>query len=183
MTLPDGFAPVALDAAAGIPQTATLGPGRSAPLRLSVVAAASDLAALLSSERDRRLWASATARERRTGVRAPADPWRAADAAARAALAANPGDTLDPERILVSLIVHESRRVITVWPAIPGRPLPVRDAAGLRGTLWVEDVVISAGSLVATGATGARLAIAWQSGSPVVATPPAREEDPYVSLT
>ena len=184
MTSPAGFLPVPLSDAGGFPQSVPLaaGPGGGEPLRLSVVASVSDLAVLLTVDgaalvRDA---LAATIPAPRAGL--PRDRWQAADAVARAAIAAPGAATLSGAEVSVALVVSSGGRVVTVWPPLPLRRLPVHDAGGLRGELWVDELAITAGSLVAPGASGARIAIAWRPRGVAASTIPQPEGDAYAAL-
>lgn len=176
MTLPTGWIAVPLDPDGGLPQAATL-PAPDHDLRVVLVATAPDLAAALSAPPDRVVWSSRDALDRRSAVRPTAGPdiiapgldvrdvrTVAADTAL-AALTAAPGETLSPAEVRVVLLVLAGRIVLAAHPARPGRALPVSDAPGggrLRGHLWVDEVTVAAGSLVAAGRTEARIGVGWR---------------------
>ena len=187
MSLPHGWTPVELSADRGLPQSAPLtGPG--APLRLVLAGVAPDLAALLSAPADRAVW-STTAAPAVEPVWPPETTWPSAANAAAAALTRPPGDSLSPAGILVTLLVVSAGSVVTAWPPIRARALAVRDATGLLGHLWVDELVVTAGSLVSGGPSGGRVSVGWRPlGTNDVITTGGRpssvrpEEDPYAGL-
>lgn len=174
--LPAGFLPVPLAADGGLPQAAPL-PAPDGDLRLVVLGVAPDLAALLAAPRDRVVWTSADALARRTGP----GPDTAA-ATALAALTAPPGETLSAGGVRTVVLVLAGSRVLAAPPAVPHRPLPVRDGDRHRGDLWVDEVTVTAGSLVGPGPTGVRLAVGWRPAAAAAPVDPLVEEDPYASL-
>lgn len=162
MTLPADFAPLPLDPSGGLPVAAAL-PAPDGDLRAIVVAAAEDLAALLSAPPDRLVWTSADHLRRRSEEETP-------------------GSTLSGAAIRVTVLVVSGRRVLAAVPPRPGRPLAVADAGRMRGHLYVDEVTVTAGALVAAGPTGARLSIGWRTLTPPRATTPVGEVDPYAGL-
>jgi hypothetical protein len=185
VTLPAGWLPVSLDSDGGLPQAAPL-PAPDGDLRLVVLGVAPDLAAVLAAAPDRTVWTSADALLSRTGTAGPQADVR--DVAARTALAAftaTPGETLSAAQVRVIALVLAGPRVLAAPPTVPRRPLPVQDGDRLRGHLWVDEVTVSAGSLVGAGPTGARLAVGWRTlaaGAAAAVSAPSAEEDPYVWL-
>jgi len=185
MSLPAGWTPLDLDGVRGLPQSAPLPAG---VLRAVLVGVAPDLAALLSVAPDRPLWSSADAlaRRPRAGSGAPQDTWLLARDTAVAALTAPPGDTLSAAQVLTAVLVVSGSRLLACWPPVPGRPLPVGDGGTLLGHLWVDEVTVRAGSLVAPGPVGSRFALGWRPLSPaattVTAPGPATQEDLYAAL-
>ncbi|MFF4911226.1 hypothetical protein ACFY2T_40905 [Streptomyces sp. NPDC001260] len=186
MTPPTGWLPVPLNPDGGLPQAAPL-PAPDGDLRLVVLGVAPDLAALLGAPPDRTVWTSADALARRPGPDpgAPQDVRDIAAATALTAFTGAPGVTLSAAQVRTVVLVLAGTRVLAAQPAVPGRPLAVLDGDRLRGHLWVDEVTVSAGSLVGAGPTGARLAVGWRTlagGAAAAVSPPLPEEDPYAHL-
>jgi len=178
MSLPDGYTQLELDGHRGVPQSAPV-PG-STDMTVVLVGVAPDLAALLSADPDRQVWTTVDGLSRHPGI-PPGDEDGALAAATRALLTA-PGETLSAAEVFVQLLVVQSGRVVCACPVLPGRPLPVRDSR-LIGHLWVDEVTLCAGALVAGGPNGSRVTIGWQPLS--ARTTPAvtdGQEDPYAEL-
>lgn len=186
MTLPDGWAALPFDAARGVPQSAPL-PGAIPGLRLLIVAAAADLARLLTAPSDHIVYDSA---ERTTPVPAAAPPTPAAAhvLARRTALDAfttAPPDSLSTAAVPALLMVADESGVHTTWPPLPGRALAVRGrGARLLGHLWVDALRLAAGSLVSATPCGSQIIIGWRAApaEPAPTTPRPVPEDPYDGL-
>lgn len=184
MTLPAGWTALPLDAARGVPQSAAL--PAPAGLRVTVVAAAADLARLLSAPTDQVVH-DAGQRLVRVPAAATDDPAVPAHVRARstaqAALSSPPPDSLSTAAVPVTLLVTEPTGLCAAWPALPGRALPVRSRAGaLLGHLWVEALTLAAGTLVAAGPCGAELTVGWRAADAAPPATPPEQEDPYDGL-
>jgi hypothetical protein len=152
-----------------------------------VACVAADLASVLGAAPDRTVWTSGDQLARRPGPdQGPRDVRDVAASVALLALSRPPGQTLSADEARVGLLVLAGRRVTAVQPALPGRPLPVPDGDRLRGHLWVDDVTVTAGSLVGAGPTGTRLVVGWRHLSASLEAQsyvvPEDAEDPYVAL-
>ncbi len=188
MSLPNGWTALPLDATRGVPQSASL-PGPVPGLRVSLVAAAGDLARLLSAPSDLVVH-DVQARRAPVPAAEPDGPLPAGHVVARrtalAAFTTAPPDSLTTPGVPVTLVVTEAAGVCGTWPALPGRALPVRSRDGrLLGQLWVDELSLAAGSLVSAGPCGARIVVGWRAavGPLATATNPATgQEDPYVGL-
>ena len=166
MSLPAGWVPVPLNPDGGLPQAAAL-PDPDGDLRLVLAAVAADLAGTLGARPDQIVWTSADQLARRPGSgpdpSRPQDVRDVASATALAALSAAPGQTLSADEVRVVVLVLAGQRVLAAQPALPARALAVADGDRLRGHLWVDDVTVTAGSLVGAGPTGTRLSLGWRS--------------------
>ena len=189
MSLPAGWVPVPLNPDGGLPQAAAL-PDPDGDLRLVLAGVAADLAAALGAAADRVVWTSGDQFARRPG--SGPDPSRPQDVrdvaadAARSALRTAPGQTLSADEVRVVALVLAGQRVLAAHPALPARALAVADGHRLRGHLWVDEVTVTAGSLVGAGPTGTRLSLGWRSLSWSTGAQPVAVldavEDPYVFL-
>lgn len=203
MSLPVGFSPLPFDPARGVPQVVPL-PGPVPGLRVALVAAAADLARLMSAAAEQVVHDVAVRRVRVSDT-APAHGDQSAHLAAHrtavAGFVAAPRDSLDPAAVPVWLVVSGASGVHRCWPAVPGRPLGVRGDGRFLGDLWIDELRLAAGSLVRGGECGSRLAIGWRpaggstgtsattttgttSATSTTGTTSAttQEEDPYVGL-
>ncbi len=195
MTLPAGWLPVPLNPDGGLPQGAVL-PAPDGDLRLVLVAVAPDLAAVLSAPPDLTVSTSADQLDVRSGPgrAASGDVRTTAASTALAALTASPGTTLSAEQVRVVVLVVSGRRVVAALPALPGRALTVLDGGRLRGHLWIDEITVTAGSLIGAGPTGTKVVLGWRTLTSGAAsapagteatpggTPAADEEDPYAHL-
>lgn len=191
MSLPAGWVPVPLNPGGGLPQAAPL-PVPDGDLTLVLVCVAADVAAVLGAEPDRTVWTSGDQLARRLapdsgpGAVGPQDVRDVASSVALLALSRPPGQTLSSDEARVVVLVLVGQRVAAVQPALPGRPLAVSDGNQLRGHLWVDEVTVTAGSLVGAGPTATRLVLGWRTLSASTETRPdvvpEDAEDPYVIL-
>ena len=195
MSLPAGWVPVPLNPDGGLPQAAPL-PVPDGDLTLVLACVAADLACVLSAAPDRQVWTSDDQLVRRLAPEVgpgdganPVDPQDFRDVASSTALVAftrPPGQTLSADEARVVIMVLAGQRVVACQPALTGRGLAVSDGSRMRGHAWVDEVTVTAGSLVGARPTGTRLAVGWRTLSASTRTradvSPEDAEAPYVAL-
>lgn len=182
MTLPEGFSPLPFVAARGIPQTVSHAVGTHR-LRVTIVASATDLPALLQSSATQVVVDTVTEglsrRDGRpVGVR---DRFRAAAST-----------TLSAEVIRPILIVRENEVLLGALPARPHTLLRfgVTESSGLVVDLYVDTLILTVGSFIQPGETGGFIGIGIRpadkgAGPPTSlrrTEPPVALEDLYASL-
>ncbi|MEV1289106.1 hypothetical protein [Micromonospora sp. NPDC049679] len=183
MSLPDGWTALPFDAARGVPQAVPIA-GPVPGLRAVLVTGAGDLPRLLCAPVDqvvhdaalRRAPVGATA----VGVGLPIHI--AAHRQAVAALTAPPPDSLSTAATSAVILVIGPSGVLTTWPALPDRALPVAGDGRLLGELWIDDLRLAAGSLVRGGECGSRISVGWRPVGGAATQPRPEEEDPYAGL-
>jgi hypothetical protein len=156
VSLPDGFTPLTFAAARGVPQQASHeAAGRQ--LTVTLLATTADLPRVLDAEPVAVAFDSRAAAVPRTAV--PAD--------ARAAAVTPPPDSAAPGAVGAYLVVADPAGVLGAVPAVPGRPLPVASGGdpGLLVELWVDDLVLPAGSLVRPGELGGSVVVGIRDAS------------------
>jgi hypothetical protein len=184
MSLPDGFAPLLFDAARGVPQAVPL-PDSVPGLRAALVGGTGDLARLMSAPTDLVAHDATELLTRRAtdagGSAAGAETAAhvVAHRAAVTAFTAAPPDSLTTAAVPLWVLVLGGSTVHGSWPALPGRALPVRGDGRFLGEVWIDELLLAAGSLVRPGQHGSRIVIGWRpagevtSGAATIASPTA----------
>lgn len=183
MSLPLGWTALGFDAARGVPQGAPIphADPQLAGLRALLVVSPADLARLLSAPVEYVVHRSSERREPIPVVAGPAQALhrRARDEALHDFTSSAP-DSIATEAMPVYLVVAAGRDVWASWPATTGRALPVAGPSGLIGHLWVDEVLLAAGTLIRPGQYGSGVAVGWRTTQPE--HPPLSSEDPHDAL-